>query len=58
MVPTWIKTALAVKSMIEFTLACQVAAAGQIIVGMCVAVVGVAPHVWSFSRRVVEGPRE
>jgi hypothetical protein len=58
MVPTWTRTVLAVKSMIEFTLACQVAAAGQIIVGMCVAVVGVAPHVWSFSRRVVEGPSE
>jgi hypothetical protein len=58
MVPTWIKTVLAVKSMIEFTLACQVAAAGQIVVGMCVAVVGIAPHAWSLSRRVVEGPRE
>lgn len=37
MAPTWIKAALAVKSMIEFTLASQMAAAGQIIVGMCVA---------------------
>jgi hypothetical protein len=55
---SWTKVALAVKSLAELTLACQVAAAGRIIVGLCVALVGVAPHVWSFSRHFVEGPRE
>jgi hypothetical protein len=55
---SWIKVALAVKSLAELTLACQVAAAGRIIVGLSVALVGVAPHVWSFSRHFVEGPRE
>jgi hypothetical protein len=52
------KVALAAKSLVELTLACEVAAAGKIVVGLCVAVVGIAPHVWSFSRRLVEGSRE
>jgi hypothetical protein len=55
--PSWIKVTLAAKALVEFTLACQVAAAGKIIVGISVALVGVAPHVWSFSRHLVEGPR-
>jgi hypothetical protein len=55
---SWMKVALAAKSLVELTLAFQVAAAGKIIVGICVAMVGVAPHVWSFSRHLVEGPRE
>ncbi len=55
---SWIKVALAVKSLVEFTLACQVAAAGKIIVGIGVALVGVAPHAWSFSRHLVERPGE
>jgi hypothetical protein len=56
--PSWIKIALAAKSLAELTLACQVAAAGRIIVGICVALVGVAPHLWTFSRHFVEGPRD
>jgi hypothetical protein len=52
------KMALAAKSLAELTLACQVAVAGKIIMALCVALVGVAPHVWSLSRRFVEGPRE
>lgn len=55
---SWIRVALAVKSLVEFTLACQVAAAGKIIVGIGVALVGVATHVWSFSRHFVQGPGE
>ena len=55
--PSRIKMGLATKSLVEFVLACQVAAAGRIIVGICVAVIGVAPHVWSFSRHFVEGTR-
>lgn len=55
---SWVKAALAAKSLVELTLACEVAVAGKIIVGICVALVGVAPHVWSFSRHFVEGPRE
>jgi hypothetical protein len=55
--PSWIKVALAAKALVEFTLACEFAAAGKIIVGIGVALVGVAPHVWSFSRHVVEGSR-
>ena len=53
---SWIKVALAAKSLVELTLACEVAVAGQIITGVCVALVGIAPHVWLFSRRFVEGP--
>jgi hypothetical protein len=56
--PSWIKIVLAAKSLAELTLACQVAAAGRIIVGICVALVGVAPHLWTFSRHFVEGPRD
>ena len=55
---SWMKVGLAGKSLVELVLACQFAAAGRIIVGLCVALVGVAPHVWSFSRRLVEGSRE
>jgi hypothetical protein len=55
---SWIKGALTVKSLVELALACQVAIAGQVITGICVAVVGVAPYVWGFSRNFVEGPRE
>jgi hypothetical protein len=55
---SWMKVALAAKSVAELTLACQVAVAGRIFAGICVALVGVAPHVWSFSRHFVEGPRE
>ncbi len=51
----WIKVALAAKSLVELTLACEVAVAGKIIMGICVAIVGIAPHVWSFSRHFVEG---
>jgi hypothetical protein len=52
------KVVLAAKSLVEVILACEVAIAGKIIVGICVALMGVAPHVWSFSRHFVEGPRE
>jgi len=52
---SWIKVALAAKSIVELTLACEVAVAGKIIMGICVALVGVAPHVWSFSRHFVDG---
>ena len=55
---SWMKVALAAKSLVEVILACEVAIAGKIIVGICVALVGAAPHVWSFSRHFVEGPRE
>lgn len=55
---SWIKAAIAAKSVIEIVLACEVAVAGQIIAGICVALVGVAPHVWSATRRFVEGPPE
>jgi len=55
---SWVKAALAAKSLVELTLACEVAVAGKIIVGICVALVGVAPHVWSFSRHFVEGSQE
>jgi hypothetical protein len=55
---SWMKVALATKSLAELALACQVAVAGQIITGIGVALVGVAPHVWSFSRRFVEGSQE
>jgi hypothetical protein len=55
---SWTKAALAAKSLVELTLACEVAVAGRIIVGVVVALIGVAPHVWSFSRRFVEGPLE
>lgn len=51
---SWIKVALAAKSIVELTLACEVAVAGKIIMGICVALVGVAPHVWSFSRHFVD----
>lgn len=56
--PSWIKVALGTKSLLELTVACQFAAAGRIITGVCVALMGVAPHVWAFSRDFVEGPRE
>jgi hypothetical protein len=52
---SWTKVALAAKSLVELTVACEVAVAGQIIMGVCVALVGIAPHVWSFSRRFVDG---
>jgi hypothetical protein len=55
---SWTKVALATKSLVELTLACQVAVAGRIIVGIVVALIGVAPHVWLFSRRFVDGPVE
>jgi hypothetical protein len=56
--PSWMKVALGTKSLVELTVACQFAAAGRIITGVCVALMGVAPHVWAFSRDFVEGPRE
>jgi hypothetical protein len=55
---SWMKMVLAAKSVAELILACEVAVAGKIIVGICVALVGVAPHVSSYSRHFVEGPRE
>jgi hypothetical protein len=55
---SWIKVAIAAKSVVEIALACEVAVAGKIIAGICVALVGVAPHVWSATRNFVEGPRE
>jgi hypothetical protein len=55
---SWMKVALGAKSVVELILACEVAVAGKIIVGICVALVGVAPHVGSYSRHFVEGPRE
>jgi hypothetical protein len=55
---SWIKSAIAAKSLVEIVLACEVAVAGRIIAGICVALIGVAPHVWSATRRIVEGPPE
>lgn len=52
---TLFRAGLTAKAIIELTVAWEVATAGQIITAICVGTLGVAPHLWSMTKKFVDG---
>jgi hypothetical protein len=51
---SWFRAMLMAKSLVGISFACEIAAAGRVVAGLCLGSVGAVPLLWGLSKHLLE----